>query len=415
MIIEKVLFHCKTSPTKVALSYRGKEITYGELADAIHDSSGLFRHSLIYKSLDPIGTIIAFLRAAKQRNPIAIVSESFEIDNLDQASQSSPIKDFSFGLITSGSTGKPKLIWKTNDNWEAAFENQSKVFGIGASDKIMILDALSYSANLNSAIHGLWCGASVHFESLAKAKDWSKTILSHGITSIFLVPSHWSLIVNQNVVFENVKSCLSCGEKLNATLARRILKTFPEGTLTEYYGAAELGHITYQQNHEIVEKPHSVGRAFPGVNLTVENQIIRVKSPYIAPAFRIEGTVGDMGAVDADGSLILLGRSGRMFNKRGLNVYAQEIEQAILSHSLVDAAVLREINKGFQIKLELLYTVKNGGVSLDERDLWELLNQKVEKAKHPHFLRQIEDIPRNNFGKIAIGQLSKKMDEEAVV
>lgn len=416
MIIDKILDNCVQLNSKVALSYLGREISYAYLKTKIlQKQENIFEGEVaLVPNLDPIETIIHFLAAAYLKTRVLIVPKDLNLSQDLLDSEQLVTDDFGIGILTSGSTGVPKVIWKSNDNWEKAFEHQSKIFGINRNDRVLVLDALSYSANLNSAIHALWCGATLVLETLKNAGNWQKVIKEQSVSSIFLVPSHWNLVLNSSFTNEHITSCLSAGEKLSSSQAKLILRTFPNAILTEYYGAAELGHIAYHQGEELVNYPLSVGKAFPDVELKIVDQQILVHSPYIAPDYKAKGTVGDLGYLEND-RLVLLGRAGRMFNKRGVNVFAQEIEQVILLHPLVSKAFLHEVNVLTVSKLELLYETKSLNEPLDESELWELLQQKVEKTKHPHFLKKVTDIPTNDKGKISIGQLSKKLDEEAIV
>jgi long-chain acyl-CoA synthetase len=416
MIIRKILDNCNEHGSKVALSYLGKELTYDHLKLAIIDKQKdiVKGEVIIIPNVEPIETLIHFLAAALNNQKSLVVPKDWKADKSFLLNECLELDAFEIGILSSGSTGLPKVIWKTNDNWEKAFQHQSDIFGIGKEDKVFVLDALSYSANLNSAIHALWCGATLVFGSLKNASNWQHVFRIQNVTSIFLVPSHWNLIIEASQTFEKVNSCVSAGEKLNGKQAKAILRIFPKATLTEYYGVAELGHIAYHQGNELVNSPQSVGKVFPEVGLKIIDQRIHVISPYIAPEYKLKGTVGDMGYLENE-RLVLLGRAGRMFNKRGINVFAQEIEQVVLLHPLVKSAFLHSVNVLSIPKLQLIYEAKSPQETLDESEIWDLLNQKIEKAKHPHFLKRVAKIPVNYNGKIAIGQLSKKLDEEAVV
>ncbi|SOE22722.1 long-chain acyl-CoA synthetase [Spirosomataceae bacterium TFI 002] len=415
MIIDQILNNCNQLNSKIAISYQGRKLTYADLKSAIHQKVNELEaiDSIIIPNINPLDTIVQFLAGAHKKKRCLVVPKDWN-KNLNELEDEAASGHFEIGILTSGSTGEPKVIWKSNDNWELAFNHQSDLFRINEKDNVFTIDALSYSANLNSVIHTLWCGGSVILDSLKNASSWSQVIQEEGVSSIFLVPSHWNLLLSKVELFANVRSCLTAGEKLNGKQAKAILKAFPNSILTEYYGSAELGHITYQQNEEIINAPQSVGKSFPSVKISIIDQQIHVNSPYIAAKFKEKGTVGDLGYLEND-RLILMGRLGRMFNKRGVNVFAQEIEQVILLHPLVGKAYLHSVNVLSIQKLELLYETNSRNDSPDESELWELLNQKVEKAKHPHFLKRVVEIPTNSNGKIAIGQLSKKLDEEAVV
>jgi long-chain acyl-CoA synthetase len=420
MLSDKILQNTRSKPDKIAISWRGETVTYKHLGTLIESFQSILtkpHQRFFIESESPINAIAQVIACQSTGNAGIIITN--DLPETDKASLSTdngfvdfpvselvdiPEKEFAdnyfLGVLTSGSSGIPKVIFKDNDCWERAFSHQSQIFGIHEYDNIFMLDALAYSANLNAVIHALWLGASVTFGSLSSAKSWGKQFTEEQITSTFLVPSHLKLLMSQEVGGK-LKSIVTAGEKLSLVLAQSILKSCPDTTLTEYYGTAELGHISYHQNEEIVKNPLSVGKPFPEVQVDILDKQLYVKSPYVSPAYRNAKTVGDLGVWEND-YLILLGRFGRMFNRRGLNIYAQEIEQKALQHSAVDEAYLLERLVGTQKKLHLIFSVKNEFPP--ERNIAKALiiylQALLPAAKCPNRAIKVEEIPRLSGGKI---------------
>lgn len=472
-----------TDPSKTALKYQGREISYGGLFQQVrsraawlrqHPADYLLCHSsetenlisflaLMYtgqkgvfcgKNVSPelklayaekynlslldfvpgaFGVVNASYPSAKKHNPgpVDSIAETSGLANTSYTTEkqyttslvdpptgasgavNAPYQpsgsDYFLGVLSSGTGGNPKIIWKDYRSWFSAFPAQSEVFGMHAEDRVMVVDALGYSANLNTVIHALWLGATVVLTPLREAKNWGNLIRSEAISSLFLVPSHYRLLP-ENMTFPGLTSAVSAGEKLDLVLAEKLLRIFPEARLTEYYGAAELGHISYIQNREIVEKPASVGRPFPGVSIRIREEKIWVESPYISPEYRHTPTVSDMGFIDPKGYLCLLGREGRMFNRRGLNIFAEEIENAARLHPAIAEAVLLPDTRNPEHLTLLL--VRTKPVSQDE--LRDFLLKSVANDKLPNSILFTEDIPRNSSGKVDFKVLSKKpVDEDS--
>ena len=278
-----------------------------------------------------------------------------------------------------------------------------------------MLNSLGYSANLNAVLHGLWLGATLVLGSLSEAKKWKEQFEKLEVTSVFLVPSHYRLLSNITFHSNSIKSLVSAGEKLDGKTAKKLLETFPKSTLTEYYGAAELGHISYQQNEDIVNFPASVGKAFPGVKIILKEGEIWVDSLYVSPSYRNCATVNDIGFFDENQNLILLGRQGRMFNRRGLNIFAEEIENASKSHPFVTESVAIE-KKTTGIRSNILLFVKpiqNNKVS--KKELNHFLLNLLPKNKLPNRIIFVEDIPKTSEGKIDFQALNKVPSEEDII
>lgn len=419
MITDVILNNAQQQPDKIAIWYDNQFVSYRELAEKIQYAA-LFLESTGKYFIDSASPIqaVATLLACQLSGSLGLITHaditSFEKEQLAEQvgfcdlpttkvlkNNNSDIQQNDFlGVLTSGSTGIPKIIAKDNACWERAFSHQSTVFGISSSDKILVLDALAYSANLNAVLHGLWVGASIRLCSLKKARRWGEVIVSEGITSIFMVPSHLKLL-QDFVVPSEVRSIVTAGEKLSGELADAILRNFPQVQLTEYYGTAELGHIAYHQNKDIIANPISVGGAFPEVKITIRENQLFVESPYVSPAYRKVNTVGDLGQWQA-GKLVLLGRGGKMFSRRGLNIYAQEIEQKALSFRGVEEVNLQEISSGQSPRLVLFFSTNRHFVSSSNRTeaLMCYLRAILPQSKWPNRAVEVAVFPRLPHGKV---------------
>lgn len=346
MFFERFL---SADPSRTALKYRGREISYGELYRQVQNRAAWLRqHPADYllchsSEAENLISFLALMHTGQKgvfsgrnitREQKLAYAEKYNLGLLDflpPVPETAPVppylpagSDCFLGII---SPEKNRVIWKDYHAWFSAFPAQSEVFGMSREDRVMVVDALAYSANLNTVIHALWLGATVVLTPLREAANWGNILRQEKITSLFLVPSHYRLLP-ENRVFPGVSSAVSAGEKLDPVLAEKLLRVFPEARLTEYYGAAELGHISYIQGHEIVERPASVGKPFPGVSIRIRNEKIWVESPYVSPGYRHTPTVSDLGFIDPEGHLCLLGRNGQMFHRRRPNPFAEEIGNA---------------------------------------------------------------------------------------
>lgn len=408
MLFERLL---STDPSKVALKYPGGEIRYGELLRQVRERAGwLRRHPADYLLCHPSETenLVNFLAllfagqkgvfSGKNISGKLALAEKHGLHLLDfipspseemRSAYRPAENDLFLGILRPND-----ILWKDYRSWFSAFPMQSEIFRVGADDRVMTVDALGYSANLNTVLHTLWLGATVVLTPLADADQWADLIRRENISSLFLVPSHYRLLPD-NLVFPGVKSAVSAGEKLDPALAAKLLRIFPDACLTEYYGAAELGHITYLQNREIIGKPACAGRPFPGVSLRVRNDKIWVESPYVSPAYRRCPTVSDLGFIDQKGYLCLLGRGGKMFQRREVNPLAEEIASPASRRPTL--LLHRETPKS-QNELHLF-----------------LLKKALYSPLFPSPL-YAENLPETSSGKINFKILAKKpVDEDATL
>lgn len=426
----------KANAASEAIIYGSGRISYAKLQDEIHRRAAYFKdlpqtfilahtneleNLLNFLTLMSLGKRSVFasrnvsdeqrLKLARELDARIVTEDITGDDRLDMLDYQPKDKDIFLGVLSSGTTGIPKVIWKDYGAWFSAFSHQSEVFGINSEDKVFVLDALSYSANLNSALHALWLGATLVMGSLKNARKWPELFEKEQVSSVFMVPSHYRLLADQSPDLPQLRSLVSAGEKLDPQTASRLLELFPASILTEYYGAAELGHIAYHQNQDIIDKPAEVGKPFPGVEIRIENQLIKVSSPYVSPDYRHDATVRDLGFVE-DGRLVVLGREGRMFNRRGMNIFAEEIENAALQFPMIsEVAVVQKKISDNKYNL-LLYFSGHDKQSIQTQDLRAFLLRVLPKEKLPNAFIELDELPHQLSGKIDFNALSKRPVEE---
>lgn len=440
-MLSKILHNAAQTPEKEAVVYQNKVLSYRVLAYEVYRRAAFLQQKYSHKkyllahsdSLENLLNLLALMALGRvgiiaprhllteqyesilQENDAQLLD--FEID-ADFNSKEFKIKetkfsDYFLGVLTSGTTGNPKIIWKDYQSWVSAFQHQSDVFKITENDRLFVLDALGYSANLNSALHILWQGGTLIMTTLQSATQWTKQIEQQAVSSVFLVPSHYRLLLKSAEKIPQIKSLVSAGEKLDYKTAKALMQICPNACLTEYYGAAELGHISFHQNQDILDFGYSVGKAFPEVKISIINQEISVESPYISPDYRGKKTVHDLGYFE-QGRLVILGRTGRMFNRRGLNVFAEEIENCVQELDFInEVAAIGQLREDGSHDIYLVYSVYTDFTKSEEypRLIKQYLLEKLPPAKHPKRIIALENLPHKDHGKIDYQAIARTLPQ----
>jgi malonyl-CoA/methylmalonyl-CoA synthetase len=170
--------------------------------------------------------------------------------------------------------------------------------------------------------------------------------------------------------------------------------------------------------------PGSVGLPLPGVELRIagkdgavlpQGEIggIEVRGPNIfkgywrmpdktAAEFRPDGffITGDLGRIDENGYVHILGRDKDLIISGGFNVYPKEIESLIdelpgVTESAVVGLPHRDFGEGVTA---CVVTAKSAG--LTEKDVLLALADRLAKFKHPKRVLFVEELPRNTMGKV---------------
>lgn len=308
--------------------------------------------------------------------------------------------DIFLGALSSGSTGTPKLIWRDHQSWTSAFPIQSKVFHLSCLDTLYLVSSLVYTANLNACLHILSEGGTVVFASNNLPRTWLGEILTHHITAIFMVPANYrTLLKVMKDPLPQIKSIVTAGAKIDRSTVQSLIKYFSHSGIYEYYGASELGHVSYSTAEDLLQHPESVGKAFPGVTVSIEDDSIYVQSPYLAPKYRPKATVGDLGRLNTEGYLYLLGRKHGIINTGGVKVIPEQVEAILLQCPGITEAVVQGIPDPIRGQKVCAWVVKNKS-TLTTADILDFCRKKMRHHYCPHKIIFVDELPINKNGKI---------------
>jgi len=243
-----------------------------------------------------------------------------------------PLPATGFETLTAGSSGKPRLIARSHASWAVSFAVNAGLFGIGPGIRVGIPGQLVQSLALYGAVEGVVLGAEVHLLDGLRPDRQALALAQWRVQVIYAAPVQVRMLVAAGVPLPDLRLALIGGAKVDAGLRAGLAAIAPGCDLREFYGAAETSFITLTD----ADTPAgSVGRAYPGVEIVVEDGVIWVRSPYLfdgyagaeGPAVWREGwvSVGEMGRLQG-GYLYLSGRAGRMVTVAGQNVFPEEIE-----------------------------------------------------------------------------------------
>ncbi len=193
--------------------------------------------------------------------------------------------------------------------------------------------------------------------------------------------------------------------------------------ILERYGLTETG-MNASNPYDGQRRAGTVGFALPGVSLRLagptgealragEIGAVEVKGPNVfagywrnpagtARAFRPDGwfITGDLGAIDPDGYLTIVGRDKDLIIAGGLNVYPKEVESAIDAlPGVAESAVIGLPHPDLGEAVTAV-VVARAGAGLTEAAVLAGLAQDLARFKHPRRVVFADDVPRNAMGKV---------------
>jgi len=319
-------------------------------------------------------------------------------------------------VFTSGTTADPKPIIRDRRSWRVSLASGAPFFGIDAKTGTYAPGPLAHGLALYAMTETLLAGATFHSARHFDAAEAREAIRAEGIRRLVLVPTMLRRLC-EGAPVTTVSAVTVAGAKLTAADHALCAAHFPNAALREYYGASELGFITVTAPGDAASAS-AVGKAFPGVRLSVcddagaalpagETGTIFVESPLVAtgylgaePArFGALATVGDLGFLEEDGTLHLLGRSGGMVLSGGNNIYPSEVEAALTGLAGVRAAHVFGLDHA-DLGSELVAVIEPAEPGLTAAALKAAMDAVLPRYKQPRRLWLCRALPVTPSGKI---------------
>ncbi len=347
-----------------------------------------------------------------------------------------PSQPFFVGF-TSGSTGVPKGYRRNHQSWLEGFKGDDDEFGIGEGDVVLAPGPMSHSLAVYALVRGLNAGAKVILCRQFRPNSVTSLIQRRDVTVIYLVPAQLGMILEyaerqHEAPSDRVRLLLSTGSKWPEEDSGRLRRHFPEAEFCEFYGCSELGYLTLAKASEDLPAK-SVGRAFPGVSITIRDQsgrklparqagLIFAESPLLFMGYACGGegdglkagnamSVGDVGFLDEKGFLYLVGRTNRMIICAGKNIHPEEIEEIIRSYPGIAAAVVIGLQDKLRGERLMALLQFRDGQQVQRGEIIRYLRESLPLYKVPRHYGTPQNWPVTQLGKtnfVALQQIGEK-------
>ncbi|WP_236810498.1 acyl-CoA synthetase [Bacillus altitudinis] len=362
--------------------------------------------------------------------PVLSLSEWKERISLSinvQSNKGEPEEDPAFYMgFTSGSTGSPKAFIRRQQSWIESFQMTTSVFGITHQDHVLILGTLLSSHFLYGAISTLYFGGTVTLlEKFVPEK--AKNILERGdITAIYTVPTMTEALLQMDAFGKNPLLVLSSGADWGSSSKKQLVNRYPRITFFDFYGTSELSFVSYLSSDDFLQKPTSVGKPFPTIQVEIRradqtvckpNEIgrIYVKSPMSFSGYLQDEkppaewlTVYDMGWLDEDGYLYMSGRENGMIVYGGLNIFPEEIERVLNEQPEVNRSIVIGLPDPYwgEIPVAIIENVQQ------TKTIRQAVKETLAAYKVPKKWLVTDKMIETSGGKIARASMKKWAEEQ---
>lgn len=329
-------------------------------------------------------------------------------------------------MCTSGTTGSPKGTMITEKNLLCNLQDIDAYFDIGVQDSICIARPLYHCAVLTGEfLISLLKGVRIYFYKGAfNPLALAEVLRRENISVLCATPTllqHLCRIVSRQSSPCPLKTIVTSGECLTQAAAACIHKTLPGARVYNVYGLTEASpRVSWLPPAYFLDAPTSVGFALQSLQVKIVDEQgntcpagtcgeLAVKGGSIMAGYYNdeEATAqvlragwlytGDIAEMDYEGKITIKCRKDNMIIHAGMNIYPQEIENALLQDPAIrEALVYGQPDPlcGQKICLDV------AGNDLTPEKVLNICRQVLPSYELPSNITLVDALPRNGSGKI---------------
>ncbi len=332
-------------------------------------------------------------------------------------------------LYTSGTTGNPKGVAVRHDNLSLVPFGEPAFNGGG-----WLHASPPYTfAGLSFVYTPMKLGMKGIYQPRFDAERWLETVANERPVAVFLVPAMALLLLDHpdfdTADLSSVQICSVGSAPLAPNVLERLQERMPTATVSNNYGMTEAGSVyCVMPPGEAVKRPGSVGKLMPPAEVRlvdaggdevaageVGSVLLHIPGrpreyfgdPEATASTWVDGWLvsGDLGRVDEDGYLYIVGRSKDVIIRGGNNIFPNDVEHAIQTHPAVrEAAVLGVPHPVLGEDMVAFVALRSGETASDE-DLRAHTLEQLAQYKVPRRWEFVDDLPRNATGKVVKDRL----------
>ena len=335
-------------------------------------------------------------------------------------------EDVAAFLYTSGTTGRSKGAMLTQNNLLSNAEVLTRHWAFSYSDVLLHALPIFHTHGLFVATNiALLSGCKILF--VPKFDQEAMIALMPQATCMMGVPTFYTRLLDDprfdRALSQHIRLFISGSAPLLAE-THTLFEQRSGHRILERYGMTETNMST-SNPYEGERRPGTVGFPLPGIELKITDSTtgktltqgnigeIEVRGPNVfkgywnmpektAEELRSDGffMTGDLGMVDADGYIHIVGRNKDLIISGGFNIYPKEIETLLdAQEGVLESAVIGVPHPDFgETVLALL--VPSSERTPDVDAIQSHISEHLARFKLPKKLIILSHLPRNTMGKV---------------
>ena len=348
-------------------------------------------------------------------------------------------------LYTSGTMGKPKGVRLSHRAVIETAVMTGDAIAMSSHDRVLAALPLFTIFGFGVVISAVAVGATLVLEEEFRAREALRLLEAERVTVLHGVPTMFHLLMRDATFnpsrLHTLRTGIIAGGSVSPDLADRVRQWCD---VEIAYGLTETGPtVTVTRPADASDKRSAtVGRPLPGVEVKAVDFVtgtlhgpeavgeIAVRGPNVMlgyarmPAetrrsFTPEGffLTGDLGIIDEDGYVRIVGRRRETILRGGYQIYPREVEDQLRAHPAVDDVCVIGVPHDILGELVCACIVPVEGAVITGEEIKDFARDTVADYKVPDLVRFFDAFPMTGSGKVKRRELERMvaLDHTAII
>ena len=339
-------------------------------------------------------------------------------------------------IFTSGTTGRPKAAVRSlAGTGIGSLAGFLRIIPFHVDDVHLVVCPMYHSSGSGFAAVAQALGNPMVVVERFTEEAFCRLVQEHEVTTTTVVPTMLNRLAHfegaRDYDLSSLRIVVCTGSPLRQEV-RDAARNLLGDVIFDLYGATEMGWVSIATPDDQRRKPGTVGKPVSNVTLRITdpdgNEVepghpgeIWVSSDVLMDSYlddpelereRIRDgfvSVRDVGYLDDDGYLHVVDRADDMIISGGVNVYPAEVEVALGSHPDVSEAAVVGVNDPEWGQRIVAVVVTDADIAPDALIAW--CKEHVSYAAVPKEIRVVDELPRNDIGKVDKRALAEAWDD----